>query len=386
MKNNFVTVLDFGSGKITCMAASRLSDSDEFIVKAVGQCAYGGFDGKGWLEADKLDEAIKQVIDQVESKMKTPIKEIYVGVPGAFCALMTSEASTTFHSKTKIDADNIAEIVKEADIYKCGEEYTLLSGKSVYFILDGAIKSVNPVGLIANKLTGLVSFSYMHKNFRNAIAPILQSKGISKVNYMSVCDAQASFVSSNVARDGYTIIIDVGHITTNVMLSGGRGLLFQRTFALGSGYFAADLYRVLGCDFSFATSILEKVNLNLEVKAGDAYSVNDKMVDASQVNAIVKARIIQIADYVKKSFQMCDRDIPTNTPVVITGGGLAYLRGGVDCLAANLGKRVKLYESMNPQINRNEYTSTYGLITEALRLHKNRSGILSIFKFDKGDK
>lgn len=387
MKNNFVTILDFGSGKITCMAASKVSDNGEFIIKAVGQTNYSGFNDKEFYEPKLLDNAICQAISQVENKMKCNVKEIYVGVPGAFCALVTGEASTTFHSKKKIDADDVAEIVKKADIFKSSDEYSPLTGKPVYFILDGAIKTFSPIGSIANKLTGLVSYSFMKNYFRNTVAPILLEKGISKVYYVNGCEAQAGYISNSIYKEGYSIIIDIGYLTTNVMLCGGKGLLFQKTFALGSGYFASDLCQVLGCDFNYAMSVLEKVNLNLEVRPGDAYNINGRMIDASQTNTVVKARINQIADYVIRSFELCDKEIPYNTQIVLTGGGLAYLRGGIDTLAQHLQKRVELYNSVNPQTNRNEYTSSYGLIYEALQAKKSTGGFLSFLKqIGKGDR
>ena len=389
MKNSFVTILDFGSSKITCMAASKLSESGEFIIKAVGQSAYSGFDDNAFYEPDALADAIKHAVSQVETKMGCDVKEIFVGVPGAFSAMITSEASTTFHSKKKIDADDVADVVAKADIYKCDQDLTPLGGKPVYYILDGAIKYYDPIGVIASKLTALVSFSFMKKYFRNSVAPILLEMGINKVYYLNTCEAQSAYISNATFREGYSIIIDVGYITTNVLLCGGKGLLFARTFALGSGYLASDLCQVLGCDFKFAMSILDKVNLNLDIQSGDAYSVNGQMVDASQTNAIVKERIGQIAEYVIKSFRLCDKPIPANTPIILTGGGLAYIRGGVDCLAAQLGKPVRLYDSVNPQTKRNEYTSCYGLIYEAVKTNTNKNGFLTFLKtigLGKGDK
>ncbi len=387
MKNNFIAVLDFGSGKITCMAATRISDSGDFVIKAVGQASYNGFDENEWYEPALLDGAVSQAIAQVESKMKCSIKEIYVGVPGAFCAMVTSEASSTFHSKKKMDAEDVAEIVRKADIYKASDDYIPLTGKPVFYLVDGIIRTDNAVGAIGNKLTGLVSFSYMKKYFRNTVAPTLLEKGINKVHYINGCEAQADYISNTMLRGGYSIIIDIGHITTNVVLCGGNGLLFQRTFALGSGYFAGDLCQVLGCDFAFATSILDKVNLNLEVKSGDAYTINGRMVDAVQTNEVVKARIGQIAEYIMRSFSMCDKEIPSDTPIILTGGGLAYLRGGVDVLAQSLQKPVRLYHSVNPQTNRNEYTSSYGLIYEAIHDNKPKGGFMAALRnIRKGDK
>lgn len=386
MKNDFVTILDFGSGKITCMAATKVNDKGEFVIRAVGQSAYNGFDSEAWYEPETIGERIGQAISQVENKMKAKVKDIFVGVPGAFCAEVTSEATVAFHSKKKIDDVDIQDIIDKADIYKCESGYTPLGGRPVCFVLDGALKMVNPVGFIASRLMGIVSFSYMKDYFRDSVTQALRKLGIGKINFVNTCEAQASYISHSMFGGSYVIVIDIGHITTNVMLCGGDGLLFERTFALGSGYFASDLCQVLGCDFNFAMSALEKVNLNLEVQAGDAYSLGGRMIDAFQTNEVIRARIGQIAEYVIKSFRYCDKDIPADTPIVLTGGGLAYLRGGVDCLSVNLGKKVRLYDSINAQTKRNEYTSCYGIIFHAVQINKSKSGLFSFLKGRKGDK
>lgn len=386
MKNDFVTILDFGSSKITCMTATKVNDKGEFVIRAVGQTVYNGFDGDAWYEPETIPERIEQAIAQVENKMKAKVKEIFVGVPGAFCAEVTSEATVAFHSKKKIDEVDVQDIIDKADIYKCDSDYTSLGGKPVCFMLDGALKMVNPVGFIASRLMGIISFSFMKNYFRDSVSQALRKIGINKINYVNTCEAQASYISHSMFGDSYSIVIDIGHITTNVMYCGGNGLLFERTFALGSGYFASDLCQIIGCDFKFAMMALEKVNLNLEVQSGDAYSIDGKMIDAFQTNEVIRARVGQIAEYVVRSFGYCDKEIPPDTPIVLTGGGLAYLRGGADCLSAHLGKKVRLYDSFNAQTKRNEYTSCYGLIYVAVNTNKSKGGLLSFLtKRRKGE-
>lgn len=380
MKNNFVAILDFGSSKVTCMAATKVAGRSDFVIRAVGQSAYNGFDDNSWYEPETISFAVTDAISQVEKKMDSPIKEIFVGVPGVFCATVTSEASVTFHSKKKIDGDDIQELIKKADIFDVGSDNIPMGGKPVYFILDGALKTFDPVGSVASKLTALVSFSFMKNYFRNSVSPILLQKGIKKVTYMNTCDAETQFIAQTMGLTDYCIVVDVGHITTNVMLSGGKSLLFSRTFSLGSGYLASDLCQVEGCEYKVAMATLEKINFSLEFREGDTYNVNGVALDAKRTNEILKARIGQIADYIIKSFQYCDKEIPYNTPVILTGGGLTYLRGGAYVLSTFLGKNVKVYESANPQTNRNEYTSCYGLLAEAIKNNGARSSIFAFLR------
>ncbi len=380
MKNNFIAILDFGSSKVTCMAATKVAGRSDFVIRAVGQSAYNGFDDNSWYEPETISFAVTDAISQVEKKMDSPIKEIFVGVPGVFCATVTSEASVTFHSKKKIDGDDIQELIKKADIFDVGSDNIPMGGKPVYFILDGALKTFDPVGSVASKLTALVSFSFMKNYFRNSVSPVLLQKGIKKVTYMNTCDAETQFIAQTMGLTDYCIVVDVGHITTNVMLSGGKSLLFSRTFSLGSGYLASDLCQVEGCEYKVAMATLEKINFSLEFREGDTYNVNGVALDAKRTNEILKARIGQIADYIIKSFQYCDKEIPYNTPVILTGGGLTYLRGGAYVLSTFLGKNVKVYESANPQTNRNEYTSCYGLLAEAIKNNGARSSIFAFLR------
>ena len=387
MKNNSVAILDFGSSKITCMLANKVSDGGDFIIKAVGRSNYNGFDDKGWYEPETIKKAVFDAISQVENKTETKIKEIYVGVPGAFCAVASSESSITFRSKKKLDNQDVEDLISKADIFDCGSDLAPLGGKPVYYVLDGGIKCFDIVGNIATKVSALVSFSFMKNYFRQTVAPILLEKGIKKVTYVNACEAQAMYISNAMYINGYSIIVDIGHITTNVSLVGGNGLLFARTFALGSGYLASDLMQVMGLDYNFAMNVLTKINLNLDIHDGDAYSVNGRMVDAKRVNEVVKARVEQISEHIIKSFRYCDKEIPSNTVIVLTGGGLTYIRGGADTLATSLGKPVKVYTSANPQTNHNEYTSCFGLIHMACSdQNKAKKGLFSFFKrTNKGD-
>ena len=377
MKNNYFTVLDFGSSKVTAMSATKVGH--DFVIKAVGQADYNGFDENGWYEPENLAEAVKLAIGQVQEKLNTKIKNVLVGVPGNFCTVATGEATNVFRTKKKIDAVDIADIVDKANIF-ANVNGKIVSKTAVYFLLDGAIKSYDPVGSIAQRLTGLVSYSFMDKQFESSVTDALNACGIYKLQFASVCEHQARFVAANRNANGHAIVIDIGHITSNVMLLGGNSLLFAKTFALGSGYIASDLYSLLEINYDTAMALLSKVNLKLEFQQGDCYKVGTVACESYKTNEIVKARIEQFAEYIKKCFAYCDKEIPSDTPLILTGGGLTYLQGGAEWLSYYLGKRVHVYSNANPQTNRNEYTSCYGLLQYANTLKQSNRGLFSFLK------
>ncbi|MBR2975121.1 MAG: hypothetical protein IKC47_05210 [Clostridia bacterium] len=377
MKNNYFTVLDFGSSKITAMSATRVGH--DFVIKAVGQADYNGFDENGWYEPEALTQSVKTALDQVQEKLNIKIKQILVGVPGNFCTVATSEATNVFGSKKKIDFVDLNDIVDKANIF-ANATGKVVGKSAVYYLLDGAIKTYDPIGSIAQRLTGLVSYSFMDKQFEQTVTQALNQCGVNKISFTPVCEHQARFVSANRNVNGHAIVIDIGHITSNVMLLGGNSLLFAKTFALGSGYIASDLYSLLDVSFETALALLNKINLKLEFKQGDCYKIGTVACDSYKTNEIVKARIEQFADYVKKCFAYCDKEIPSDTPIILTGGGLTYLQGGAEWLSYYLGKRIHVYTSTNPQTTRNEYTSCYGLLQYANTLKQSNRGLFSFLK------
>ena len=377
MKNNYFTVLDFGSSKVTAMTATKVGQ--EFVIKAVGQAEYNGFDENGWYEPEKLTETVKIAIGQVQDKLNIKVKQIVVGVPGNFCTVATGEATNAFRSKKKVDKVDVDDIVDKANIF-ANVNGKIVSKTAVYFLIDGAIKTYDPVGSIAQRLTGLVSYSFMDKQFETTVTDALNACGIYKLSFASVCEHQARFVSANRNANGHAIVIDVGHITSNVMLWGGNSLLFAKTFALGSGYIASDLYTILDINYDTAMDLLAKVNLKLEFQQTDCYKVGAILCESYKTNEVVKARIEQFADYIKRCFAYCDKEIPSDTPIILTGGGLTYLQGGAEWLSYYLGKRVLVYANANPQTNRNEYTSCYGLLQYASTLKQSQCGMFSFLK------
>ncbi len=357
-----VAVLDIGTSKITCMVAESIG-TGEFVVRATGVCNYNGYDSSGFFEPELVGETINSAISIASNGYGRIIKSITVAVPTAFMYMGNSQASTVFRTKKKIDLYDINDIIVKANIFGDTEGINI-SKNALYYNLDDDNRMIfNPIGAVVGRIMGVISFGYMHKTFDKVVSSALNKCGIHKIKYVSSAEVQARYVSSKYNRNYHAITIDIGHINSSVMLSVGKGVLLAKSFELGSGYIAGDLCQVLHIGYNPATELLSKIDLSLDFGEDDTYNVGGIVVPAGKANSITMARIEQIARYIKKCFSMYDREVPANTPIVLTGGGLSYMRGGVQCLSQYLGKDVVLYASDNPQIDYNEYNSTYAIIS-----------------------
>ncbi len=373
MKVQSVAVLDIGTSKITCMIAETVANG-EFVVRASGVCNYNGYDKEGFFEPDTIADTVGRAVKIATNSYGKSIKSIVVGAPASFCYMGNSEASVVFRTKKKIDLYDIKEIFVKADIF--GDiEGKLVSSTALYYQLDDDSRMIfNPVNMVASRIMGVVSFCYMHKQFEKIITASLAKCGIRKVRYVSGAEVQAKYVAQKYNRHYHSIVIDIGHINTSVMLASGKGVLLAKSFDLGSGYIAGDLIQVLHTGYNSSVELLGKIDLSLDFTDEDNYSVGDVTVPAVKTNDVAKARIEQIARFIAKCFSSYNREVPASTPIVLTGGGLAYMRGAVGYLSYCLNKEVVLYTNDNPQLDYNEYNSVYAIISNELTAMPTTNG------------
>lgn len=163
-------------------------------------------------------------------------------------------------------------------------------------------------------------------------------------------------------------MLDVGYITSNVMLVCGEGLVYLKSFSMGCGNISADLQQVMEISFAQAEELKSKVNLKLEFDSSDNYVLSGGLsLKAEKANEVVRARIEEIADYFAKALELCPYEIKRNTPIYVTGGGLSSVIGGTEYFSQYLDVNVKNALPDIPQATKAFYTSAYGLLDIALK-------------------
>ena len=89
-----VAAIDFGTSKIVTLVAEN-SGSQRCDIVAAGVAKYDGYLTEGWNNPGQLDEAIRRSISDAEEQAQSKIREIYVGVPGAFTRVYATQVTIT---------------------------------------------------------------------------------------------------------------------------------------------------------------------------------------------------------------------------------------------------------------------------------------------------
>lgn len=381
MATNYVSVLDFGSSKISVMIGES-GVNNTFSIKGTGEVEYSGFMNGEFVEPEKLHEAIASCIVKAETNSGLKIEKLHIGVPAEFSYVVNKSTSVAFNKRTKITNDEVLQLFDLASKDCYSDRATIISRSPINFLLDDNRKVMDPKGSVSTRLGGTVCFVLADNKFIELIDSIIRSLGIREVEYVSSALAESLYLIDPEKRDSGAILIDVGYLTTSVCYVKGDGLVDLNKFSLGGGHITADLCQILQISFKEAENLKRKVVLSLAASDGDYYELsrdgNISTVNAKLTNEIVTSRLDMIVQIINRCLiKMRGTNF---VPVYLTGGGICFLKGGKDYLSKNIGENVEVLTSNVPQLNRPNYSSILGLLDIALKSKCKKTSIFDKFK------
>ncbi len=379
---NAVAILDVGSTSLLTLVGEQ-GTNNTFNVSGKGEIFYAGFQNAEFLEPESLKLVVANSVSNAELSCDKKIYEIYVGVPGEFCSCVTKSINLTFPKPKKITAFDVSNIFDTGNDFDGDPMFKVINKSVIYYEIDGMRRVIDPVGIKAKSVTGVVSYVLARKSFIGLFKSIFAELKIIVKGFICSNLAEALYLFDPKVRDKYSILVDVGYITTNVALVRGNGLLFLNSFSMGGGYITADLAECLKTSFNDAEKLKHKLVLGWKAGARDFYEIeggsgNIQTYSASATNEISIDRIEMICDYIQKCLDNCIYDLPEFLPVNITGGGFNYIRGIKTIISNKLKRKVNLIAPNYPNINGPDFSSEVGLLYLVLQNESLTESMLEI--------
>lgn len=373
MATRYVSVIDFGSSKISVMIGES-GVNNTFNIKGTGEVEYAGFINGEFVEPEKLYEAVASCVVKAETNSGLKINKLHIGVPAEFSYVVNKNSSVAFSKRTKVTDEQICKLFDYASKEVRADNSTIISRSPIYFLLDDNRKVIDPKGEVTTRLSGAVCFVLADNKFIDTIDSIAKKMGVNEVVYVSSALAESLYLLDPEKRDSGAILVDVGYLTTSVSYVKGDGLVDMGKFSVGGGHITADLCQVLKISFKEAESLKRKVVLSLMADDNDFYEISSNgtitPVSAKLTNEIVSSRLDMIIGLINR----CLIKMRGNNfiPVFITGGGVCFLKGGKDYISKGVGENVEVLTSNVPQLNRPNYSSILGLLDIALKETKSK--------------
>ena len=223
------------------------------------------------------------------------------------------------------------------------------------------------------------------RRFTDLFEAAAKRAGFKEIRFVATPWAEGVAMFEREQRDATYVVVDAGYLSTSVAIGRGEGLVDLKSFSMGGGHIAADIYEVLGVPFELAERAKELVDLNLSY-SDDAVLVADgeHVVYAAEACEIVRARLEYFAEIVA---QVLDGgDFPTYVPVWLTGEGMTSIRGARAYIAEKLGRSVEICAPKLPGFARPDDSSKVSLLIVAETLSKDTFGSYIKRVFNGGKK
>ena len=384
MAKKNVAVLDFGTSCISVIIGDR-GINNTFDVKGFGEINYAGYMDGQFLEPQRLPDTVRAVLAMAENNARCRITDLYVGVPAEFCVAAVRSTQRNFPKKHKISEQDLQSMYDEADEVGASTTHNVINRSPIYFTLDDNRRVIDPKGVVTTRIGAMFSFVLGERDFLNVVSSILEPLKLKYVDFISEPLAEGLYLVEPSERDACAILVDCGYLSTSVSIVMGDGLVSLNSFSLGGGHIVADLAEQFDLPFAVAEQLKRKVVLSFQPEKGDYYEVTqgeqEYKIDAGIANAVVAGRVTQIAKMVAKCLNNCKFEYPDYLPILLTGGGVSYLKGARDLISKVLNKDTRIVAPSVPQLDKPHVSGILGLLDVALKQNKlNNSFLSKLFK------
>lgn len=369
MRNKSVTVLDIRSSEI-CAAIAEKGVNNTFIIKSKYSQPYEGYAEGEILDADDFASAIKTALGNVLSSADSPAKRIYVSVPCEFIQAVQTDKVLSFQSSQRISPRHIQTLIDNSRPIVKAEE-TIIRCGALYYVLSDKRRLVNPLGMVSDSLRARLCFFKCKTVFTDMVTRALNGfTSIRDIDWLPQNYAEGLYLFEPEKRDGYSILFDLGFISSTFSVVCGNGVAFSEAFSIGIGHIAVLLMEALDIPYSVAFELMKKVNLNAKDKQSSVCEYvedgNPYRFPAQQLKSLIKEGLDGICEMIETCIQSFTPKDLTGAPVYITGEGVNVIRGTIEHFSSRLVTPFEVIAPKLPYYDKPQVSSLFSLLNAAL--------------------
>ena len=368
MSKTQIAAIEFGTSKIvTIIAQNGGIDRLEFL--GTGTVPYDGFQNGDWNTPGQMIQRVRDSIAAAELEANQKIKEIYVGVPGAYIHVCCAEAEIDLKDEgvTEEDLDLVQDAAAEQ--LRIAEMGGLVLHRSpAWFQVDDGKKTVEPSGH-GQKLRACTSFIVADPQFIEDVKEILGALDVTILGFLSPTLGESLLLLSIDDRDRVSMLIDCGYLSTEISVIRGEAIVYHAMLPMGGGRITADLARQLRIPMRAAEQIKRNYVFNPDEFDQDAFA---EVYDArgrrltfprEVVSQCVERTMDELCNMIDMTLKNDALDLlGARSQIYLTGGGISLMRSARDYLAEKIGRPVKAAAPKTAKMNSPVYSSALGLM------------------------
>jgi cell division protein FtsA len=344
---------------------------------------------------EKASNIIRKCISSAEKKAKLNIKKITVIVeqPEFLCTKLSKHRKIDGSKIKKYDIDFLLKEAKK-QVLNNDRKQSIIHIFNHNYIVDSKTFIEEPIDVFANSFSHEMTFITMPQNNLKNIEQAFFNCDIEAERYISCTFALAVKYLNNHDFQSGSILIDIGHEKISYGLFKNLAIVHSATLSIGVNHIVKDISKVCLLDLDESKALVEKIDFsfqnNEEIFDTNNYlkdiffnSSNYRKISKSLVLDIVKARIDETFEIIKKQIIESGFNPALGTNLFVVGGGSNLVNIDQYCskiFSSNIKNLSKNNGTENNEFERN-FMSCLGAIkiikdgweTEAIPEIKNKN-------------
>lgn len=378
-------ILDISGDLLTLVVQDEKYEGNAPFRKTLN---FSGYKKGEFYEVNELFAKVSTMVQECQNSTFCPISEVWVGVPGEFCTVVTKNYEKSLGLVRKITSADVERFLEDSDSFKDNDEYYTINSSPVYFYIDGGKKTLNPVGVTTSTMGAFLSYVLCKKSFYEIFQKIGENIGV-KFELTSSVLAEVMYIVPQEERDDGVIFVDSGYMSTSVAYAKGDGMMSLGSFSVGSGHIAGDLMTCMNnmkrIPYLHAKELLSKVNFNIKPSSTDVYTITVNGEDINyfirEVNEISIARVRDIAAHILTAIERSNVRIRPNAPILLTGAGIPNMIGAKEIVEEVTGRVVRIIMPDYADLAKPQYSSLAALMrVQQVKNYKPQNKIITLAK------
>ncbi len=330
MEKDFIVAIELGSSKITGIAGKKNNNDTMHILayateKTASTCIKRGM----VYNRDKTTQCINNIINKLQTTLKTQIHKVYVGVGGQSVRSYKCVIKRNLLAKSSITSETIDSMRDESYTIPYSDCEVLDNFAQEYTVDQSVV--IDPVGIIGENIEGeylnIIARNTLKDNIRDCFA----NANIQIADELLAPCQLANNILTDIEKRSGCALIDLGSGTTTVIVYKNNIVRHLATIPLGQNNITQDMKEIFQLDdneaeavkIKFANASIDSIEKEKEdEKEPRIYTTSDgRQLEVSKIQNVIEARVNEIIGNIKAQIIQSSYDDKLIAGIIITGGG-----------------------------------------------------------------
>ena len=370
-----ITSIDLGTSKV-CATIARVDKTNNLQIIGIGNSISNGMKKGVVVDIEAVSQDVIKAVEQAENMADTEVKSIYINLPGGYCNVINNKGIIAISGEDgEIDVDDVTRVLNSAAIVPIPQGQQIIDVIPEQYIVDGYDEIKDPIGMSGIRLEVEANIIISSTTTSLNLLKSINKAGFNVMGIIMEPFALAESILTKDEKELGVLLIDVGAGTSDISLFKNNKLKYSNILPIAGNHITNDISIGLRIPFDKSEEIKKKY--------GIAYSENPNLKNELEVLPIGIDQKIKVSETelleiigsrISEIFELTNQLLINNrlkddvlAGVVITGGGVSYLKGAADLASKIFNMPVRIGQPNYIGVKHPVFSTSIGLINYALK-------------------